>query len=129
MAEEKDQCLFCDLCATGTETIVDTRCFFVKFDSYPVNRGHALVIPKRHCQDIFSLVANEWEDLFIAIGRTKKYLDRIFEPNGYNIGINCGEAAGQTVSHLHIHIIPRYKGDVENPRGGIRNFKCPPRDY
>lgn len=129
MLEKKDGCRFCDLYASGNEIIINTRCFFVTFDNYPVNRGHALVIPKRHCPDILSLDAGEWEDLLVAIERTKVYIYRIFEPDGYNIGINCGEAAGQTIFHLHIHIIPRYKGDVENPRGGIRNFKRPLREY
>lgn len=129
MVKNKGGCLFCDRCATGIETIINTKYFFVVFDNFPVNRGHALIIPRRHCRDIFALNADEWKDLPMAIERTKKYLDRLYEPDGYNIGINCGEAAGQTVFHLHIHIIPRYEGDVENPRGGIRNFKRPLKDY
>ena len=64
-----------------------------------------------------------------ALQAVKRRLDEEFHPDGYNIGINCGEAAGQTIPHLHIHVIPRYKGDVENPRGGIRNFKMPLVEY
>jgi len=76
-------------------------------------------------QEIFELTTDEWGNLKVAIQKTKDGLDNLYVPDGYNIGMNCGEVAGQTVLHLHIHVIPRYDGDVENPRGGIRNFKEP----
>lgn len=122
-------CYFCQIFADNSRTIFDTRLFFVILDNYPVNQGHALIIPKRHQPDIFSLNHNEWENLPVALERTKKYLDKQFHPDGYNLGVNCGEAAGQSIFHLHIHLIPRYKGDVKNPRGGIRNFKKALRKY
>lgn len=87
------------------------------------------MIPKRHVPDFFGLNIKEWEDLPCIMRRTKMVLDETLHPDGYNISINCGEAAGQTVFHCHIHLIPRYAGDVENPRGGIRNFKKPLVQY
>lgn len=126
---ETNKCPFCDAFAEGSRVKLSTQYFFVVLDEYPVNKGHALIIPKRHQPDIFSLDMPEWEILLHTIDRTKKYLDQEFHPDGYNIGINCGEAAGQTIPHLHIHVIPRYKGDVENPRGGVRNFKKPLVEY
>lgn len=122
---EADECLFCEMFSEGSRVVFTTSDYFVIFDGYPVNKGHVLIIPKEHRPDVFSLEMGEWETLLYTIKRTKEYLDREFHPDGYNIGINCGEAAGQTIPHLHIHVIPRYTGDVENPRGGIRNFKIP----
>lgn len=126
-------CVFC-LIARGETPIgengpvnkfFDTHRFFGIFDKFPVNDGHALIIPKRHVVDIFDLNYVDWEDLYSAVHRVKSILDRDFQPEGYNIGMNCGESAGQTVFHCHLHIIPRYKGDVENPRGGICRNKMP----
>ena len=122
---ETDECPFCDALAEDSRVKLNTGHWFVVLDNHPVNKGHALIIPKRHQPDIFSVDRYEWAVLMDAIDQTKEYLDQEFHPDGYNIGINCGEAAGQTVQHLHIHVIPRYKGDMENPRGGIRNFKTP----
>ncbi len=119
------ECVFCEALANGSRVILATFHFFAVFDRYPVNRGHMLIIPKRHHRDIFSMEAGEWLELAPTIYKVRAYLDKEFYPKGYNIGINCGEAAGQTVMHSHIHVIPRYDGDVENPRGGIRNFKPP----
>lgn len=99
------------------------------FDNFPVNKGHVLIIPKRHCADIFAFDPDEWTDLPFAIQKVKVRLDQELHPDGYNIGVNCGEAAGQTVLHTHIHVIPRYHGDVPDPAGGIRNFKEPLMRY
>lgn len=122
-----NECLFCEILSEGSRVQLSTEYFFVILDEYPVNKGHALIIPKWHQPDLFSLDGFQfpWGALGYTIDRTKEYLDGEFHPDGYNIGINCGKAAGQTIEHLHIHIIPRYKGDVKNPRGGIRNFKTP----
>lgn len=125
---KEESCRFCEI-FTYEEILFHTRCFFVIPDAYPVNRGHLLIISKRHLPDIFSVDHNEWEDLINAIDRARRYLKRQFTPDGYNIGVNCGEAAGQTIPHLHIHVIPRYKGDAENQRGGIRNFRRPMVEY
>ena len=90
------------------------------YDNYPVSQGHVLLIPKRHVETFFNLNMIEFGSLGVTIGIIKMILDKKFHPDGYNIGANCGEVAGQTVMHCHIHIIPRYKGDMENPRGGVR---------
>jgi len=94
----------------------------MKADEFPVSPGHSLLISKRHVPELFLLTEEEWNDLFSLINKTKKYLDEKFKPDAYNIGVNSGEVAGQTIFHLHFHVIPRYIGDVENPRGGIRNI-------
>lgn len=129
---KKKECPFCNL-AVDEKVIISTNKFFVKFDKNPVNEGHALIIPKRHVKprhaDMLLLDAAEWQDLPSAFRQAVKYLNPEFHPAGYNIGVNLGEAAGQTIAHLHFHLIPRYKGDVDNPRGGIRNFKKPLKEY
>jgi diadenosine tetraphosphate (Ap4A) HIT family hydrolase len=90
------------------------------YDNYPVSQGHVLLIPKRHVETFFNLNMIEFGSLGVTIGIIKMILDKKFHPDGYNIGANCGEAAGQTVMHCHIHIIPRYEGDMDDPRGGVR---------
>lgn len=90
------------------------------FDRYPVSEGHTLVIPKRHIETFFEATKEEVAAMMEAVRNAKTKLDKDFSPYGYNIGANNGECAGQTVPHLHFHVIPRYKGDVKNPRGGIR---------
>lgn len=116
-------CVFCDFFTERSKVILETDHFFATRDNFPVNQGHTLIMPKRHCADIFSLNTTEWTDLPDAIRKVKSALDQEFHPDGYNIGANCGVSAGQTIFHAHIHIIPRYEGDVPDPRGGIRNFK------
>lgn len=89
-------------------------------DGFPVSNGHTLLIPKRHCETYFDLNERELSTLSYVIREIKVKLDEKYHPNGYNIGVNCGKDAGQTVMHCHIHIIPRYNGDMEDPRGGVR---------
>lgn len=122
---ENNDCLFCDSQQMEPRMVLNGRFWFVIMDNFPVGKGHALVILKRHHPEIFDLSWPEWKELQDIIEHAKKYLDEEFDPDGYNVGVNCGEAAGQTIFHLHVHLIPRYNGDVENPRGGIRNFKKP----
>jgi diadenosine tetraphosphate (Ap4A) HIT family hydrolase len=117
-----DNCVFC-----GIEKQIDSSRILYQdstwiaiYDGYPVSKGHVLLIPKRHCASYFDLNFIELESVSVTIGIVKRLLDKKFKPDGYNIGINCGEAAGQTVPHCHIHIIPRYNGDMEDPRGGVR---------
>lgn len=90
------------------------------FDKFPVNKGHILVIPERHIENYFELSIREQQALWLVINHCKEKLTKHFNPDGFNIGINIGEYAGQSIFHSHIHLIPRYKGDVENPRGGVR---------
>ena len=119
-------CLFCALVSErNREIVVENGSFLAVFDNFPVNQGHTLVISKRHISTPFEMLSSEGIDLIDLFRVAKVRLDNRFHPDGYNVGINSGIAAGQTVPHLHIHLIPRYRGDVENPRGGIRNFKQP----
>lgn len=95
--------------------------FFVIFDRFPVNSGHLLIISNEVRRDYFDL--NEVEKLALpkAIEEAKKIILKQYSPDGFNIGMNCGEYAGQTVFHFHCHLIPRYRGDMDNPRGGVRH--------
>jgi diadenosine tetraphosphate (Ap4A) HIT family hydrolase len=90
-------------------------------DTYAASPGHTLVIPKRHVASFFELTTEEIEECMSLINKEKKIIDDEFHPDGYNIGVNVGVAAGQSIMHVHIHIIPRYEGDVENPQGGVRH--------
>ena len=90
-------------------------------DTYAVSPGHTLVIPRRHVASFFDLTEDEVSACMALISEEKKLIDEEFSPDGYNIGVNVGQPAGQSIFHVHIHIIPRYKGDVENPQGGVRH--------
>ena len=116
-------CRFCDFDLSKAD--LSTEHYFALADRAPVTKGHTLVISKKHHEHIFTLSREEWVDLHTALGETKEHLDTLYKPNGYNIGVNQGEVAGQTVPHLHFHIIPRYTGDTESPRGGVRNILKP----
>jgi len=89
-------------------------------DRHPVASGHCLVVPKRHFPSFFQATTEEKQSFLTCLDLAKSLVEKDFKPDGYNIGINDGEAAGQTISHLHIHLIPRYEGDASDPRGGIR---------
>ena len=116
-----EPCIFCN--RPETEIIAENQLALAFYDKFPVNKGHTLVIPKRHMASLFEASLEEQAAINQLIFEVKNILDKEYEPAGYNIGVNIGEAAGQTIFHLHYHIIPRYYGDVENPRGGIRNIK------
>jgi diadenosine tetraphosphate (Ap4A) HIT family hydrolase len=93
---------------------------FAVLDPYPVSPGHTLVISRRHVSDVFDLMADEIADILHLVRSARDRIDRTFRPSGYNIGINVGRDAGQTVMHLHVHVIPRYRGDCDDPTGGVR---------
>lgn len=113
-----DSCPFCSL---PDERIVERNAdALVIRDGFPVSRGHTLVLPRRHVGSWFALTAGERQALLELLDRAKAALDGEHAPDGYNIGINDGPAAGQTIAHLHVHLIPRYAGDAEDPRGGVR---------
>lgn len=119
---QKPECLFCQM-AQGKKEVT----FFAKFqhcyaikDQYPVSPGHVLIIPYLHTENWFKASEEVRSDMMQALNFVKEKLDAEYAPQGYNIGANCGEAAGQTVMHLHLHLIPRYQGDMEDPRGGVR---------
>lgn len=114
-------CLFCN--RKDLEIIVENKLAFAIYDKYPVNLGHILVIPKRHYANFYESTEEEVLAIYEIIHECKKIVDIKYNPTGYNIGININESAGQTIMHLHVHMIPRYDGDVDDPRGGIRNLK------
>ena len=112
-------CVFCG----GVEkdrVLFETRKWIAIYDEYPVSKGHVLLIPKEHCETFFDLPEQLMDSIPYWIKHIKNILDDKYHPSVYNIGVNCGKRAGQTVMHCHIHIIPRYDGDVEDPRGGVR---------
>ena len=122
---ENNNCIFCN----PTNILINGEYSYSRLDGYPVSEGHCLVIPKRHVISIDDLTDSELKDLYTVLRQTKIMLCEVYQPDGFNIGINEGEAAGQTVPHLHIHIIPRYEGDVECPRGGVRGVIPSKRNY
>lgn len=111
-------CPFCQL--STLDIVVENVFHMVIRDRYPVSVGHSLIIPKRHVASLFELTAEEFNALYELLHTTREQLDAEYQPAGYNVGVNVGEAAGQTVFHLHVHVIPRYEGDCADPRGGIR---------
>ncbi|MEM5295435.1 HIT family protein [Burkholderia sp. JPY481] len=120
----------CPFCVLPVGRIVDRNDAGVAVrDAYPVSPGHTLIISSRHVGSLFELSTPEREQLFSLIDRAKGVLDEQYRPDAYNIGINDGVAAGQTVPHLHIHLIPRYKGDLPDPRGGVRWIIPKKADY
>lgn len=123
----KKSCPFC--CLPENRIIFETNYSFVIRDGFPVSDGHTLVIPKRHIPSIFDATPEEQTDILVALEKSKKQLDETLNPSGYNIGINDGSSAGQTVMHLHVHLIPRYSGDQEDPRGGVRWIFPEKADY
>lgn len=111
----------CPFCALPTARIIQSNdSGLVIRDGFPVSPGHTLIIPRRHIRSFFDLSEAERIDLLRLLDEAKYGLETEYHPDGYNIGINDGVTAGQTVPHLHIHLIPRYKGDCGDPRGGVR---------
>lgn len=98
-------------------------------DGFPVSPGHTLIIPRRHVGSFFEVTDEERSAMLALLNREKAELDKEFRPTGYNIGINDGADAGQTVPHLHVHLIPRYRGDSVDPRGGVRWVLPDKADY
>lgn len=122
---KNNNCIFCN----PTDIVINGEYAYSRFDGYPVSEGHCLIIPKRHVSSIDELSDVELKDLYTVLHQTKILLVETYLPDGFNIGINEGEAAGQTVRHLHIHLIPRYEGDVVCPRGGVRGVIPSKKEY
>ena len=118
-------CIFCkkyDLVHQGKLT-------FISQDRYPASPGHMLIVPNRHVPNYFDCTKEEVIELWDSVNIAKQLIEKEYQPDSYNIGINVSEAAGQSVPHTHIHLIPRYKGDVEDPRGGVRGVIPNNRTY
>lgn len=115
----EEKCRFC-LTKPSRRIMIEGKYGFAAWDRHPASEGHFLVIPYRHFANYFDINDEECEELWSLVARGREICEEKFHPDGYNIGINVGAAAGQSINHLHIHVIPRYKGDVENPKGGVR---------
>ena len=122
---KNNNCIFCN----PTDIVINGEYAYSRLDGFPVSEGHCLIIPKRHVGSIDELDDMELKDLYSVLHQTKVLLLETYLPDGFNIGINEGEAAGQTVPHLHIHLIPRYEGDVVCPRGGVRGVIPSKKEY
>jgi len=120
-------CPFCN--PISDEIVAKNDLCYARWDRYPVSKGHLLVIPSRHTADYFSLTVEEKLSLLTLIDECKEVIEKNFRPAGYNIGFNVGVAAGQTMMHCHCHVIPRYIGDVKEPRGGVRGVVPGKRGY
>lgn len=111
----------CPFCTISRERIICQTPHLVAIrDAFPVSPGHTLLIPRRHVASLLGLTIVEWVELGQLLTETRAALAAEFQPDGFNIGVNDGAAAGQTVMHLHLHLIPRYRGDQPDPRGGVR---------
>ena len=112
----------CPFCTLPQERVVlENEGALAFYDLFPVQRGHMLVIPKRHVATYFDASEQDIAAIHRLLVDAKQRVDSEFQPDGYNLGVNIGKYAGQTVFHLHFHLIPRFKGDVPDPRGGVRN--------
>ena len=109
----------CELCRPDM-VLFEDELAYVRFDNNNLSKGHVLVIPRRHVANFFDMTAAEKTAVIALLDRAKAYTEREHRPDGYNIGVNVGKAGGQSRMHVHVHLIPRYTGDVANPRGGIR---------
>jgi len=121
MLKNKD----CPLCSLKDLVIekgqaVENKLAYALTDSNPVSLGHCLIVTRRHIAAFFEATKEEKIAIFDLIDEMKTIIDKKHNPDGYNIGVNIGKAAGQSVPHIHIHMMPRYTGDIENPRGGVR---------
>lgn len=116
--DPNNPCLFC---RDAKGVSLKNELAYSARDSYAVSPGHTVVIPKRHVASFFDLTPEEVSACMELITEERKLIDAEFNPDGYNIGVNIGPAAGQSIFHVHIHIIPRYEGDVKNPQGGVRH--------
>lgn len=113
------KCIFCEL-KDREDIVYENDLVYSIYDSFPVTKGHLLIITKRHIQSYFELSKDELLAIDDALRKGKEILKKLYKPSGYNIGVNDGLSAGQTIMHLHVHLIPRYEFDTENPKGGVR---------
>ena len=124
MTKTKD-CPFCNI----SEFMLENEHWICIYDNYPVSKGHTLIIPKRHFNDYFLSKEIERSSFDKILFEVKEHLDKEYSPDGYNVGFNVNEEGGQSIFHCHIHVIPRYRGDVENPRGGVRGVIPSKQNY
>jgi diadenosine tetraphosphate (Ap4A) HIT family hydrolase len=125
MSDPNNPCRFC----SPREVTGRNELAYCERDSYPVSPGHSLIIPLRHCANFFDLTSEEVTACMELLAHQRLVLDDEFSPDGYNVGINVGVAAGQSIFHVHIHLIPRYAGDSSRPQGGVRQVIPEKADY
>ena len=119
MSKLTEECLFCN--KKKQKIIYSSEFIYVVRDSFPVTKYHSLIIPHRHVSNFFDLNKNELKDLSVALKKEREFLLNLDKKiTAFNVGVNSGKDAGQSIMHCHIHLIPRRKGDIENPRGGVR---------
>jgi diadenosine tetraphosphate (Ap4A) HIT family hydrolase len=109
----------CELC-TPRDVVLENELAYARYDSNSLSRGHVIVVPKRHVADFFEMDTREQSAVLALLNEARRLAQKTHSPDGYNIGANIGKAAGQARMHVHVHLIPRYKGDVPDPSGGIR---------
>jgi diadenosine tetraphosphate (Ap4A) HIT family hydrolase len=109
----------CELCRLD-QVLFEEAEAYVRYDNNSLSRGHVLVVPRRHVASFFDMTGTEKMRVIELLDRAKQHIEAEFRPDGYNIGVNVGRAGGQSRMHVHVHLIPRYSGDVADPRGGIR---------
>lgn len=124
-----EDCLFCKWVNEKERIVLENELAFAVFDEFAVSKGHMIFMTKRHVKDFFETTKEEKDAIFELIDKAKEIVDKRYKPTGYNIGMNCGVSAGQSVMHVHVHLIPRYDGDVDNPRGGVRGVIPSKRSY
>jgi len=109
----------CELCAPS-DVLMENSLAYVRYDNNSLSRGHVLVVPRRHVASFFDMTKEEQDSVLSLLNQAQRLIQKEHGPNGYNIGVNVGKAGGQSRMHVHVHLIPRYEGDVPNPQGGIR---------
>ena len=125
MLDPNNPCLFC----TARGVTRENALAYATRDTYPVSPGHMLIIPRRHCADFFDLTPEELAACMELVLAEQRTLATEMKPDGYNVGVNVGSAGGQSIRHVHIHLIPRYAGDHPRPQGGVRQVLPSKADY
>jgi diadenosine tetraphosphate (Ap4A) HIT family hydrolase len=115
----EDQAMECELCKEQMTLFGDEHAY-VRYDNNSLSKGHVIVVPRRHVADFFDMTQEEKNSVVALLDHAKAEISREHSPDGYNIGVNIGKAAGQSRMHVHVHLIPRYAGDVADPNGGVR---------
>ncbi|GAA4538387.1 HIT family protein [Amycolatopsis samaneae] len=131
-SDQEEGCLFCQFTDRSLNRVLEeTAHFYARWDNYPAAKGHVEIAPKKHMLSFFDLNPDDLKEMYGLMSVVKSRLEEKYQPNGYTIGVNDGRAAGRTVDHLHIHLIPRYTGDVTDPRGGVRRIlpNCDPDSW
>jgi diadenosine tetraphosphate (Ap4A) HIT family hydrolase len=123
--DPNNPCLFC----TARDVTREHALAWATRDTYPVSPGHTLVIPRRHCADFFELTPEEMAACMALLVAEQRVLAAELKPDGYNVGVNVGRAGGQSILHVHLHLIPRFAGDADNPQGGVRRILPLKADY